>query len=285
MAEQKEAGAEKPGYFARRRERKEAKKAAAQAPPPPKAPAAPLKPAARPAAGPPKPAPPAAPPARVSLESLPEVEKRIDRMSATERRQNLLERYEQRYGERLELPDVFVSIEDEKKAEAAAAADGMAAGAGAIDEGKLATVTGLAPPKPSAPAPKPPAPAPAKPGLFGARPVPPPAARPGAPAPPRPAAPLAAAPRPAQPKMPSPVNRTSFWKYLWPYWRLPMRNYAKYYWPDKGGIQAAFTVIDIPIWILLFIPRIGLCPAGYFLEQRKKKAAAAVEPEAVVTAN
>ena len=265
MAEQKEAGAEKPGYFARRRERKEAKKAAAQAPPPPKAPAAPLKPAARPAAGPPKPAPPAAPPVRVSLESLPEVEKRIDRMSATERRQNLLERYEQRYGERLELPDVFVSIEDEKKAEAAASADGMAAATGAIDEGKLATVTGLAPPKPSAPAPKPPAPAPAKPGLFGARPVPPPAARPGAPAPPRPAAPVAAAPTAPSPKVFTWKNMRT---YSWQYNSAPWSRGMKIKYPGNGGMKAVGYLLDGVSWIALMLPRLVLYPIG---RSRKRK--------------
>jgi hypothetical protein len=289
MAGQNDAGAEKKGFFARRKERKEADKAPLPAP---KVPAAPLKPGAspaRPAGAPPKTAPPASPAPRVSLESLPEVEKRIDRMAANERRQKLLERYEQKYGEKLDLPNVFVSIEDEKKAEAAAAADAMAGGK-AIDEGKMAAVTGMAPPKPAAPPPKPAAPA--KTGFFGTKPAPPPAAKPGALAPPRPAAPVAtgpaapaAAPKPVQPKKPSPVNGKSFWKYLWPYWRLPMRGYAKYYWPDKGGIQAAFTVIDIPIWIILAIPRIGLCPVGYLLDQRKKKAAAMAEAEVAAAAD
>jgi hypothetical protein len=212
-------------------------------------------------------------------------------MSAVERRQKLLDRYEQKYGEKLDAPKVFVSIEDEKKAEAAAAADAMAGGK-AVDEAKLAAVTGMAPPKPAAPAPKP-AP-PARTGFFGAKPAPPPAAkigapappRPAGPAPPRPAAPVAAAPKPAAPKKPSPVNGSSFWKYLWPYWRLPMRSYAKYYWPESGGKQAAFTVIDIPIWIGLALPRIVLCPIGFVLERsRKKKEAAAAEPEAAIAAN
>jgi hypothetical protein len=65
-----------------------------------------------------------------------------------------------------------------------------------------------------------------------------------------------------------------------------MRSYAKYYWPESGGKQAAFTVIDIPIWIGLALPRIVLCPIGFVLERsRKKKEAAAAEPEAAIAAN
>ena len=179
---------------------------------------------------------------------------------------------------------------DERKADAAAASDGLAGSATVINEDRMAAVTGMAPSKPAAPAPKPPAPA--KPGLFGAKPAPAapakpsaPAARPAATAPARPGAPVAAPPKPAEPKKPSPVNGSSFWKYLWPYWRLPMRGYAKYYWPEKPGIQAAFTLVDIPIWMILAIPRIGLCPLGIVLEQRKKKAAAAAETEVAAAAN
>lgn len=305
MAEQKDAGPDKKGYFARRRERKEARKAAAQAPPA-KVPTAPLRPgapAARPAGAPPRPAPPSAPAPRVSLESLPEVEKRIDRMAATERRQKLLDRYEQKYGERLDLPKVFVSIEDEKKAGAAAAADGMAAGAKAIDEGRLAAVTGMAPPKPpAAPAPKPPAPAPARPGLFGAKPAPPPAARPGAPAPARPAAPappwpaapVAAAPAAPAPSLPEGMTMGKYlFPQIWPFWGMPLYKYAKFRWPEKRNNQMAFAVIDIPLLVMLFLPRLfGLFWAGLawtlYKKQKQKKAAkadAAATNEAPAAAN
>jgi hypothetical protein len=292
MAEQNDAGPEKKGFFAKRKEAKEAAKAAKALPQ--KIPTPPLRtgaPQARPAAPPPRPAPPP-PEVRVSLESLPEVEKRIDRMSAVERRQKLLDRYEQKYGEKLDAPKVFVSIEDDKKAEAAAAADAMAGGK-AVDEAKLAAVTGMAPPKPAAPAPKP-AP-PAKTGFFGAKPAPPPAAKIGAPAPPkpaapapaRPAAPVAAAPEPAQPGIPVKYTGGAFWKYLWHPGRFPMRAIAKLKYPGNQSKLNMYTAADGLIWVLLVIPRfavllwaglIGVAVSKYIL--KKKPEAAEPSPAA-----
>jgi hypothetical protein len=304
MAEQKVAGPEKKGFFAKRAERKEAEKAAAQAPP--KIPTAPLKPGAPPArpaaplpprpaaAPPPRPAPPP-PEIRVSLESLPEVEKRIDRMSATERRQSLLERYEKKYGEQLDMPKVFVSIEDEKKAGAAAAADAMAGGPAAIDEGKLATVTGMAPPRPAAPPPK--APAPARTGFFGAKPAALAPARPVAQAPARPAggiparpvAPVEAAPVQAQPGIPVYYTAKAFWKYLWNPTRFPMRAIAKLKFPGDRSKLNMYTVADAGIWALLLIPRFlvllwaGLIVAAVNKYVFKKKQPGAPEAKPAAT--
>jgi|GEM_PF-2669151 len=287
MAQEGDGGPDKKGFFARRREKKQAKKAARLAPPPraaaqPKGAALP----ARPGTAPPRPAPPPrAPEVRVSLESLPEVEKRIDRMSAVERRQRLIERYESKYGERLDLPKVFVPVEEETRSEAAGGA--TAGGAGKIDEGKLAAVTGMASPKPAAPAMKPPAPA--KPGLFGPGPAPPAAARPGPQAPPRPAA--AAPPRPAAPveaKPPAPAPKLpegmTMGKYLfpqlWPFWGMPLYKFARFRWPDKRNILIGAAVADIPLLVILFIPRLlGIFWAGLaitlFKRMKQKKAAAA----------
>jgi len=266
MVEQKDAGAEKKGFFARRKEQKQAVKAPAPNVIQPKVPITPLKPSAlppRPAGAPPRPAP--RPEVRVSLESLPEVEKRIDRMSATERRQKLLERYEQKYGEKLDVPKVFVYIEDEKKAEAAEAADGMAGGAKAINEDKLAAVTGMAAPKPAAPPPK--APAPAKPGFFGAKPARPAAAKPAAPAPAKPAAPAPA--RPAAPVATAPAGpspKVFTWKnirtYSWQYNSAPWSRGMRIKYPGNGGMKAVGYLLDGVSWIALALPRIVLYPIG-----------------------
>ncbi len=296
MAEHKVAGPEKKGFFAKRAARKEAEKAAARAPP--KTPTTPLRPASasvRPAAAPPHGPAPRPPEVRVSLESLPEVEKRIDRMNATQRRKDLLERYERRYGEKLDMPRVFVSIEDEKKAEAAAAADGMAAGAAAIDERKLAAVTGLAPPGPAAPPQKPPAPA--KSGFFGAKPATPAPARPGAPAPARPpavvparpVAPNAAAPAQLQPGVPVHYTPKAFWKYLWNPIRLPMRAIAKLKFPGDKSKLNMYTAADAGIWALLLIPRLlvllwaGLIVAAVNKYVIKKRQPGAPEAAQVAT--
>jgi hypothetical protein len=289
MAEQKGAGPEKKGFFARRREDKAAATPAGKPAAPARTTAPPLKgtaPQARPAAAPAKPAP--QPEVRVSLESLPEVEKRIDRMSATERRQKLLDRYEQKYGERLDLPKVFISIEDETKAEAASAADAMPAGR-PVDEARMAAVTGMAPPRPAAPPPK--APAPARTGFFGARPAAPQAARPGAPAPARPAAPVAAgpaapaaAPGPVQPGIPVQYTGKAFWKYLWNPARFPMRAIAKLKFPGNQSKLNMYTAADAGIWILLAIPRFlvllwaGLIAAAVSKYVLKKKGPEAAEP-------
>lgn len=264
-----------------------AKKAARQAPPSVAraAPARGAAPPARPGAVPRRPAPPPRPPeTRVSLESLPEVEKRIDRMSAVERRQRLIERYESRYGEKLDLPKVFVPIEEEAKT--GTAAEGAAAPK-AVDEARLSVVTGMAPLRPAAPAGKPPAPA--KPGLFRQKPVPPAAARPGAPAPPRPAAPapprppppVEAAPAAPAPKLPEGMTMGKYlFPQIWPFWGFPLYKYAKFRWPDKRGKQMAFAAADVPILILLAIPRLfGLFWAGLaitlYKRQKQKKAARA----------
>jgi hypothetical protein len=305
MAEQKDAGPEKKGFFARRAERKEARKAAA-APLPARIPTPPLKgPPARPAAPPARPAPP--PESRVSLESLPEVEKRIDRMSATERRQKLLERYEQKYGERLEAPKVFISIEDERKAEAAAAADTMAGGK-AIDEGRLAAVTGMAPPGPAAPPQKPPAPA--KPGFFGPKPAAPAPAKPGAPAPPgtaapalarpaapappRPAAPVAAEPKAAGPAPALPEGMTMgkyLWPAVWPFWGAIVRRWAKYRYPGDTKKINILTIVDVPLLVVLFLPRlfglfwIGLATWAYSNMKKKRTAKEEAKEEAPAAAD
>ncbi len=298
MADEKGAGAEKKGFFARRKQEKQADNATAQGAAPPRVPTTPLKGAAlppRPGGLPPRPAQPVPrPEVRYSLESLPEVEKRIDRMSANERREKLLERYEQKYGEKLDVPKVFVSIEDEKKADAAAAADEMAGGATAIDEGRLAAVTGMAPPKPAAPAPRPPAPA--KPGFFGAKPAPaappapakpgaPAAARPAAPAPARPGAPVAAAPKPIQPGIPVEYTLRSFWKYLWNPTRMPIRAIAKLKYPGDQTKLNMYTAADIGIWVLLVIPRfLGLLWAGLIVALISKFRNKKKEPEAAEAA-
>jgi len=296
MVEQKGAVPEKKGYFARRKERKEAKKQAAVSVPPARGPPVQQRPGtaapARPGL-PPKPAPPAPrPEVRYSLESIPEVERRIDRMSATERRQKLLDRYEKKFGEKLDVPSVFVSIEDEKKADAAAAADAMAPAVKAVPEDRLAAVTGMAPaPKPAAPAPRPAAPA--KAGFFGARPAPP---RPG-PAPPAPGAPAGArhgpapaarppaprAPRPALPPPKLPEGMTMgrhLWPAVWPFWGLILRRYAKFRYPENRTMITIFTVVDLPLLVILFLPRLfGLFWAGLALHlvkrQKAKKAALA----------
>jgi hypothetical protein len=294
MAEQKDAGAGKGGFFARRKERKESEMAVARAPPP-KLTAQPPKPGAspaRPAGAPVKPAPASAPVSRVSLESMPNIEKRIDSMAATERRQKLLERYEQKYGEKLDLPNVFVSIEDEKKAEAAQAADAMAGGK-PIDEGKMAAVTGMAPPKPAAPPPKPAAPA--KPGFFGSKPAPSPAAPPGAPAPApaRPAAPVMAAPAVPAPPLPQGMTMGRYmWPSVWPFWGFMVRRYAKYRYAGDSKKINMLTIFDLPLLVVMFIPRLiifwpglALWAYNYFKKKKATKAEPAAKEEAPTATN
>ncbi|MGQ9583485.1 MAG: hypothetical protein ACUVV6_08260, partial [Thermoplasmatota archaeon] len=114
MAEEPAAEAERKGYFARRREKRQTRRAARAA-----AESGRVEPA--------PPPPPPVPEPRVSLEVIAEVERRIDRMSAQERRSALFERYESRYGERLEVPSTFMPVEvveeaPQIKAEAAAGA-------------------------------------------------------------------------------------------------------------------------------------------------------------------
>ncbi len=310
MAEQKAAEPEKKGYFARRRERKDAAR-----PLPAKPAAAPARPAATPRSGPagkPSPGVPG-PETRYSLESIPEVEKRIDRMAATERRQRLLERYEARFGERLEVPKVFVSIEDEKKAEAASAADGMAGGTKEIPEDRLAAVTGMAPSTKAAPPSKPAVQAQPRPGLFGSKPAPiaakpqaPGAPGTAAPAPPRPAVPAAArpavppaarpaapSPRPAAPppELPEGMSLGKYlWPAVWPFWGLIARRYAKFRYPENKAMINGLTVVDIPLLVILFLPRlflifwVGLALALLRKQKAKKGTAAqaaAEEPPAV----
>jgi hypothetical protein len=230
------------------------------------------------------------------------MEKRIDRMAATERRQKLLERYEKKYGERLEVPKVFVSIEDERKAEAASADAGMAGGAKEIPEDRLAAITGMAPPPKAAPPAKPPAPAQPKPGLFGSKPATvmakPPASgapKPAAPSAAKPAVPAGAGPssqvarpvapaaKPAAPLPELPEGMTMgryLWPAVWPFWGLIVRRYAKFRYPDNENMINGLTVVDIPLLVILFIPRLfGLFWVGLALmllrRQKAKKEAAA----------
>jgi len=274
MAQQKAAEVKKKGFFSRKKD--------APAPAPPK----PATMAAKPAALP-KPAPAPAVEPRISLESMPEVEKRIDRMRATQRRASLLERYEKRYGEKLDVPNVFVPVEEEKEEEPVPTEAATPAPA-ADSAPQPAAVPAAA--KPAAPALPPkdvklPAASTAvivaKPTAVAAKPgaavI---AAKPAAPAP-KPAA-------PPKPSKPSPINGRSFWKYLWPYWRLPLRNLAKYYVPDNKGAIMGATVADLPLWVILAIPRIVFCPIGLaatFLMKRKAKQANGDKPETVVAAD
>jgi hypothetical protein len=101
----------------------------------------------------------------------------------------------------------------------------------------------------------------------------------------KPAAPAAEKPpEAAKPSKPSPINGKSFWKYLWPYWRLPFRALAKYNSPESKGKILAFTIVDIPVWIILALPRIGLCPIGFALDIMKKRKAKQANGEKAETA-
>jgi hypothetical protein len=255
MAEKKAAEVQKKGFFSK----KKSEPAAA----PPKG----AQPAARPAAAPkPAPAPKTVEP-RLSLESMPEVEKRIDRMQATQRRASLLERYENRYGEKLEVPNVFVPVEEEKPSSAEADRPGTPEISASVTTKPAAApstekaATPALPPKDVRPAEPKPVAADAKLAAVVGKPAQPAAQKP------------AAAPKPSKP---SPVNFKSFLKYLWPYWRLPFRTLAKYNSPENKGKIMAYTIVDILVWILLALPRIVLCPIGFiweFLKKRKAKQA------------
>lgn len=266
MAQQKAAEVKKKGFFSRKKD--------APAPAPPK----PATMAAKPAALP-KTAPAPAVEPRISLESMPEVEKRIDRMRATQRRASLLERYEKRYGEKLDVPNVFVPVEEEKE-EAPVPTEAATQAPAAVSAPQPAAVPAVA--RPAAPALPPkdvklPA---ATTAAVAAKPAALSAAKPAAPAP-KPAA-------PPKPSKPSPINGRSFWKYLWPYWRLPLRNLAKYYVPENKGAVLGATVADLPLWAILAIPRIIFCPIGLaltFLMKRKAKQANGDKPETVAAAD
>jgi len=275
MAEQKVAEVKKKGFFSRKK--------SAPAPVPSKTPQAAARAAPKPAA-----APPAVEP-RLSLESMPEVEKRIDRMHATQRRASLIARYESKYGEKLDVPSVFVPVEEEQT-EATAPSAPETPVAAASSAAKPAEAPLPAPNVAAAPVTEKPV-APALPTkdakLPGAKPVAA-AAKPAA---------LAAKPAPqavekppeaAKPSKPSPINAKSFWKYLWPYWRLPFRALAKYNSPESKGKILAYTIVDIPVWIILALPRIVLCPIGFALDimkKRKAKQATGDKAETAVAVN
>ena len=277
MAEQKAAEVKKKGFFSR----KKSEPAAAPSKTPQAAARASTAP--KPAAAP-RPVEP-----RLSLESMPEVEKRIDRMHATARRASLLARYESKYGEKLEVPAVFVPVEEEKP-ESSAPANAVAPAAAAPSAAKPAQAA-LAASKPAAApvAEKPAAPAlpPKDVKLPEAKPVA--AAAKAASVAAKPAAPAVEKPaEAAKPSKPSPANFKNFLKYVWPYWRFPFRALAKATSPESKGKILAFTIVDIPVWILLAIPRIVLCPIGLaanFLKKRKAKQANGEKAEAAVAVN
>jgi hypothetical protein len=227
---------------------------------------------------------------------MPEVEKRIDRMHATQRRASLMARYENRYGEKLDVPSVFVPVEEEKPEAAEPAAPEMPAdavpyAAKPAEAPLQAPNVAVAPvtEKPAAPALPPkevklpeakpaaaatkPAAVAAKPAAAVAKPVPTAAGKP---------------PEAAKPSKPSPISGKSFWKYLWPYWRMPFRALAKHNSPENKGKIMAFTIVDIPVWILLALPRIVLCPIGLavdILKKRKAKQANGEKAETAVAVN
>ena len=286
MAEQKAAEAKKKGFFSRRKNE--------PAPAPPKASLPPVRPSVAPNTAA---AAPAVEP-RISLESMPEVEKRIDRMRATQRRASLMERYENKYGEKLDVPAVFVPVEQEKPEAPApvapeppaveAAPAGQPAAAKAPATEPVAATAAEKPSTPSLPPNDVKLPE-AKPAAVAAKPAAPAApVKPAAPAA-KPAVASTQKPAPApEPSKPSPINGKSFWKYLWPYWRLPLRDLAKYYTPDKKGNIMAAMIADMPVWILLALPRIGLCPIGFALDhlkKRKAKQANGEKTEAAVATN
>jgi hypothetical protein len=203
-----------------------------------------------------------------------------------------MERYESKYGEKLEAPDLFVPVEQEKPEAQAPAEPGPpaveaapAGQAAAVKAPASDTVAATPSERQSTPALPPkdiklPEAAPAAMAAKPAAPVKP--AAPGA----KSASPAAQKPSPApKPSKPSPINAKSFWKYLWPYWRLPLRDLARYYTPDKKSNITAAMVADIPLWILLMLPRIVFCPIGLaigILKKRKAKAANGETTEAAV---
>jgi len=247
---------ERKGYFARRRERRRARKearAAALAGGPEPAAAAPARP-------PPTPTPEP----RVSLALMEEVERRVDRLDARERRRRLLERYEAKYGEKLVVPEVFLPVE---VVEETAPAE-RAAVSGAPQPSAQLEAQG----QPAGPAPQPPAPA-------GA---------PIAAGPPAPATIAIGQPSgqaPGRPRRPSPINRRSFWKYLWPYWRFPLHALARYYRPESRGVKAAALIADAFIWILLILPRVVLFPIGFVIDRLKKRKAGRAPAEVAQAAD
>jgi len=283
MAETKVAEVKKKGFFSRKK--------GAPAPAPTKA----TPPAAKPAAAS-KPAPAPAPvEPRLSLESMPEVEKRIDRMHATQRRASLLERYENKYGEKLEVPNVFLPVEEEKaEPQATVRAESFAAAASAAPKPAEAPVPAAKPAaaplaeKPAAPALPPkdvkapevkPVAAAAKPAAAVAK-VAAPADKPAAVT----AKPAVEPSRPLQ--LPEGMTLGKYlWPQVWPFWGLPLRRYSQAKWPDKKNMVLAMTVVDIPLLVILSIPRLlGLFWAGlviWAVNKFKKKKTATAEPAAV----
>jgi hypothetical protein len=260
MAEQKAAEVKKKGFFSRKKSE--------LAPVPSKTPPAAAKPAAAPR---PASAPPAVGP-RLSLESMPEVEKRIDRMHATQRRASLMARYENKYGEKLDVPSVFVPVEEEQP-ESLAPANPETPAAAAPSAAKPAQAPLPAPnvaaapvtEKPAAPAlpPKEVRTPEAKPVAVEAKPATM-AAKPAAPAE-KPAA--------AKVKRPNIMTFANFRKYVWHYFRFPWSAVMRYYYPNNGGMKAVGGVLDLFTWIVLAIPRIVMHPLVWLYLKRKKKAA------------
>ena len=292
MADEKGAEPKKGGFFSRKKE--EPKQAAPPAPaakpgapaaapgkppvaqPPGAKPGAPVKPGAGPA--PTKPAQPAdlyEP--RFSFDTVPEIERRIDRMEV-HKYASLQQLFESKYGEKLEVPTVFVSLdgdvqEGQKEGEAKPIDPAKLA---ALDA-KIAAATEI-PSKPGAPVA--PGAVPVKPGAVpvkpGAAPVKPGAVRP----PPgtvqaRPVAVPVTPGAPAAPAKPSPINGSSFWKYFWCPWRLPFRALGKIKYPGQSGKIIGMTVLDVLIYIPLTIVRLlGPLYVGAILESSAKKRAA-----------
>jgi len=303
MADEKGAEPKKGGFFSRKKEEpKPATPPTAAGGPKPALPPGAKQPV--PAQGPVKPGPaPVRPPSGAapqkpvtakplifedsmfSFDTVPEIEKRIDRMEI-HRYDSLMKRYESKFGEKLEPPTVFVSLDGEKQGDATAPED--PAKKAAMDA-KIAAVTGVgAKPAPGASlkpgvAPEGPATPPAKQGWFSskpatapapvqARPVVTPVRPPPGTMPPRPqAAPVQLAP--VAPAKPSPINGKTFWRYLWCYWRMPFRKLVKLGDNPTGGKMAGATIADLIVWVLLVIPRIVLCPIGVIGESMAKKKA------------
>jgi hypothetical protein len=260
MAEQKAAEVKKKGFFSRKKSE--------PAPAPSKT--API--SAKPQTAPKPAAASQAVEPRLSLESMPEVEKRIDRMHATQRRASLLERYENRYGEKLEVPKIFVPVEEEKpeslapakvETPAAAAPPASKPGQAPLPVPKVAAAPVTE--KPAAPAlpPKEVKAPEAKPVAAVAKPASV-AAKPAAPEE-KPAA--------AKVKKPKIMTFANFKKYVWHYFRFPWSAVMKYYYPNNGGMKAVGGLLDLLTWILLALPRLVMHPIGWFFEKRKKKAA------------
>jgi len=69
------------------------------------------------------------------------------------------------------------------------------------------------------------------------------------------------------------------WPAVWPFWGMMVRRWAKYRYPGDSKKINMLTIADLPLLLVMFIPRLfifwpglALWAYGYF---KKKKAAAA----------